>query len=55
MTIEQNKAIVRRLWEEVWNQNDLAVCDETFDTKMLTMNVPLCQSCAAHAQISIFP
>lgn len=31
MTVEKNKAIVRRLWEEVWNQNNLAVCDEIFD------------------------
>ena len=31
--MEKNKEIVRRLWEEVWNQNDLSVCDEIFDTE----------------------
>jgi predicted ester cyclase len=31
MAAEENKVIVRRLWEEVWNQNVLAVCDEIFD------------------------
>ena len=31
MSLESNKAIVRRLWEEVWNQNHLDVCDDIFD------------------------
>ncbi|MCB0144029.1 MAG: ester cyclase, partial [Caldilineaceae bacterium] len=31
MSTETNKAIVRRLWEEVWNQGNLSVCDEIFD------------------------
>lgn len=31
MSTDQNKAIVRRLWEEVWNQHNLALCDEIFD------------------------
>lgn len=33
MSIEKNKAVVRRLWEEVWNQNNLNVCDEIFDNE----------------------
>lgn len=33
MSIQENKAIVSRLWEEIWNQNALSVCDEIFDTE----------------------
>ena len=28
MSTEQNKTLVRRYWEEVWNQGNLAVVDE---------------------------
>ncbi len=31
MPTQENKTIVRRLWEEVWNQKALDVCDEIFD------------------------
>ena len=33
MSMQNNKAIVRRLWEEVWNQKALDVCDEIFDAE----------------------
>jgi len=33
LSAEKNKAIVSRLWEEVWNQNKLTVCDEIFDAE----------------------
>jgi steroid delta-isomerase-like uncharacterized protein len=36
MPIKENKAIVRRLWEEVWNQKILTVCDEIFDEAYAT-------------------
>ena len=31
MTVEQNKLVVRRLWDEVWNQARLEVADDIFD------------------------
>ncbi|MCO5185974.1 MAG: ester cyclase [Anaerolineae bacterium] len=31
MSPEANKAIVRRLWEDVWNRRNADVCDEIFD------------------------
>src|SRR6266498_4944915 len=30
MTLEQNKAVIRRFYEEVWNQGHLDVADEIF-------------------------
>ena len=35
MPIEENKAIVRRVFEEVWNQEKMDVVDEIFDTKII--------------------
>jgi steroid delta-isomerase-like uncharacterized protein len=32
MSTEQNKALVRRYWEEVWNNGNLAVVDELIAT-----------------------
>ena len=44
MALEQNNAIVRRLWEEVWNQNDLDLCDEIFDADYAEHDKPLIRS-----------
>ena len=35
MSEEQNKAIIRRLFEEVWNSGDLAAADEIIDPNMV--------------------
>ncbi len=35
MSLEENKAIVRRVFEEVWNQEELDVVDEIFDTNII--------------------
>ena len=32
MSPEQNKLVVRRLWMDVWNNTDLGVADEIFDS-----------------------
>ena len=33
MTIEQNKVIMQRMIEEIWNKGNLAVADELFSTR----------------------
>ena len=35
MSEEQNKAVIRRLLEEVWSNGDLAVADEIVDANMV--------------------
>jgi steroid delta-isomerase-like uncharacterized protein len=30
MTAEENTRLVSRIWTEIWNKGDLAVCDEVF-------------------------
>ena len=32
MSTDANKTVVRRLWDDVWNQGNLAVADEIFDS-----------------------
>jgi len=34
---DQNKAIVRRLFEELWNKGNLSVADQLFSPTTLTM------------------
>ena len=33
---EENKAIARRIWEEIWNQGNLDVVDEIFDASYVS-------------------
>jgi steroid delta-isomerase-like uncharacterized protein len=37
---EQNKAIVRRTFEEAWNKGDLAVLDEIYATDVIAHSAP---------------
>ena len=34
MSTEQNKALVRRYWEDVWNKGNLALLDELIATEI---------------------
>src|SRR3990172_10163106 len=36
MSVEENKVIVRRLMEEVWNKENLAITDELFATSFVS-------------------
>jgi len=36
VTVEENKAIARRIFEEVWNQGKLDVIDEIFDVNYVS-------------------
>lgn len=40
MTIEQNKAIMRRMIEEIWNKGNLAVADEIFAPNHTSPSAP---------------
>ena len=40
MSTEDNKALVRRIIEEVWNQGNLAVVDELSDENVVNHNPP---------------
>ncbi|HLZ61280.1 MAG TPA: ester cyclase [Ktedonosporobacter sp.] len=40
MSVEANKAIMRRLFEEGFNQGNLAVVDELFDTQFVDHSTP---------------
>jgi len=37
MAAEENKALVRRFYEQVWDKGDLDVCDEVFAWTMCGM------------------
>ncbi len=40
MSIEQNKAIMRRMIEEIWNRGNLAVADELFAPEHTSPSAP---------------
>ncbi len=40
MSIEQNKAIMRRMIEEIWNRGNLAVADELFASEHTSPSAP---------------
>ena len=40
MTIEQNKVIMRRMIEEIWNQGNLATADELFAPEHFSPSAP---------------
>ena len=40
MTVEENKAIVRRVFEEVWNTGNLALIDELYAADYVRHNAP---------------
>jgi predicted ester cyclase len=40
MSVEQNKAIMRRMIEEVWNRGNLAVADELFAPEHTSPSAP---------------
>jgi predicted ester cyclase len=40
MSIEQNKAIMQRMIDEVWNKGNLAVADELFDPEHTSPSAP---------------
>ena len=40
MTVEQNKVIMQRMIEEIWNKGNLAVADELFSTEHTSPSAP---------------
>ena len=56
MSLHSNKSIARRLWEEVWNQNQLSVCNEIFDPEYARHEiewVPIVRKAFPDTQITI--